>query len=71
MNRKLFFYGLSGIQICGLTAADRVSGNMFATGSEVLAQNGMLATSQPLATQIGLNILKQGASAVDAAIAVN
>ncbi len=51
--------------------ADRITGRDFATRSEVIAQHGMAATSQPLATQIALDILKQGGSAVDAAIAAN
>ncbi len=54
-----------------LPAADRTVGRLFATRSEVIAQHGMVATSQPLATQIGLEILKQGGTAVDAAIAAN
>ncbi|HCE55988.1 MAG TPA: gamma-glutamyltransferase [Lutibacter sp.] len=52
-------------------AQDRLTGRNFATRSEVIGKNGMVASSQPLATQIGLDILKKGGTAVDAAIAVN
>lgn len=54
-----------------LASQDRIVGKTFATRSEVLAQKGMASTSQPLATQIALDILKQGGNAIDAAIAAN
>ncbi|MBO9766422.1 MULTISPECIES: gamma-glutamyltransferase [Xanthomonas] len=54
-----------------LGAADRVTGLPFATRSEVIAPHAMAATSQPLATQIALDVMKDGGSAVDAAIAAN
>ena len=52
-------------------AQDRRSGAPWTTRSEVIAQNGMVCSSHPLATQAGVDILKKGGTAVDAAIAVN
>ncbi len=53
------------------TGYDRISGEKFASRSEVIATHGMAATSQPLVTQIAIDMLKSGGNAIDAAIAAN
>lgn len=53
------------------SAADRITGRAFATRSDVIAPHAMAATSHPLATQIALDVMKRGGTAMDAAIAAN
>ena len=71
MHRRVPILLCLTLSVVGLRAADRTEGKMFATRSVVHSRHGMVAAAHPLAVQIGVNLLQQGASAVDAAIGVN
>jgi gamma-glutamyltranspeptidase/glutathione hydrolase len=62
---------VSNVAFGQVERGDRYSGAPWATRSPVLAQHGMAATAVPLASQIAIDVLKKGGSAVDAAIAAN
>ena len=57
-----------GTMLTQQTAGDRPAGNPRGTRSVVMARNGAIATSQPLATAAGLKVLQSGGNAIDAAV---
>src|SRR5437667_8655558 len=67
----IFLVLLSILPCVSPAQIDRITGKNFATRSEVLARHGMVCTSVPAATQVGIDILKEGGSAVGSAIAAN
>ncbi|HEY2045145.1 MAG TPA: gamma-glutamyltransferase [Candidatus Udaeobacter sp.] len=71
IHRLIFALVTVGSPLSSDAQIDRITGKNFATRSEVLATHGMVCTSVPAATEVGIEILKRGGSAVDAAIAAN
>jgi len=58
-------------QYPGVGPGDRITGERFAGRSTVWGSQGAAATAHPVATLIGIDTLRRGGSAIDAAIAIN
>jgi len=63
--------GTANPPACTAVRGDRADGWMAQGRSEVMGRNGIVASSQPLATEAGLDILRKGGNAIDAAVAAS
>jgi gamma-glutamyltranspeptidase/glutathione hydrolase len=64
-------FSVFATNVSAVGEGDRYVGAPFASRAPVIAQHGMAATMQPLASQIAIDVLKKGGTAIDAAIAAN
>src|SRR5690606_28873703 len=83
MHRRSFFAALPATALLagkamadptvypGVSSGDRITGAHFASRSTVWGAHGAAATAHPIATLIGIDTLRRGGSAIDAAIAIN
>ncbi len=71
MRHVLALVALASAAAVLVLAGDRPEGRSFATRSVTVARHGMVAAAHPLAVQVGIDVLRRGGSAVDAAIAVD
>ena len=62
-NALIMAIAVAGVSVAGVRPIPN------AGRSAVVARNGMVAASQPLASQVGLRILQEGGNAVDASVA--